>query len=327
MHFRGKDIEGFLTEYEHFALHANLTDEVKCEEIQIYLSKKEKRVLDVLDTYTMSNWEDLKTELRLAHFDMYRRQFRVITKGLEARNALSDYDWDDYFWSGIHPTSLRGVLEMELRTRDYWTDLTLPPPMGRVIEVAVKFLNRAMYQPRDVDSQSKWMRSRRKKRDSSASASDSLDEAVTDSLASSVVEELSSEEDDDEIEERKKSGKKKSHVEKRVEEKKDKGIKELKEEEKPVVDQNVQSNIEDLADCFKRLELKLGERTGQQSQPPKTQATMYCIMCGLLGHGIRDCSKSKFFIGQDICRMDVNNRVVMSNGTALPCTKGEGGAV
>ncbi len=138
-------------------------------------------MLDVLDAYTMSNWEDLKMELRslymssaerktyqprdiqcfiakkrkiskLAHFDMYRRQFRVITKGLEARNALSDYDQDDYFWLGIHPTSLRGVLEMELRTRDYWTDLTLPPPMGRVIEVAVKFLNRAMYQPRDIDS-------------------------------------------------------------------------------------------------------------------------------------------------------------------------------
>ncbi len=249
-------------------------------------------MLDVLDAYTMSNWEDLKMELRslymssakrktyqprdiqcfiakkrkiskLAHFDMYHHQFRVITKGLEAQNALSDYNWDDYFWSGICPTGLRGVLETELRTRDYWTDLTLPLPMGRVIEVAVKFLNRAMYQPRDVDSRSKWMRSRRRKRDSLASASDSLDEAVTDSSASSVVEESSSEEDDDKIEERKKSGKKKSHVEKRVEEKKDKGVKESKEEEKPVVDQNVQSNIEDLADCFKCLKLKLGERTGQ----------------------------------------------------------------
>ena len=55
------------------------------------------------------------------------------------------------------------------------------------------------------------------------------------------------------------------------------------------------------------------------------QATMYCIMCGLSGHGIQDCSKSKFFIGQDICRMDVNNRVVMSDGTVLPCAEGEGG--
>src|SRR5258708_37491333 len=53
---------------------------------------------------------------------------------------------------------------------------------------------------------------------------------------------------------------------------------------------------------------------------------MYCIMCGKSGHGIHDCSKSKFFISQGICRMDVNNRVIMSDGTALPCAEGEGGA-
>ncbi len=52
---------------------------------------------------------------------------------------------------------------------------------------------------------------------------------------------------------------------------------------------------------------------------------MYCIMCGASGHGIRECAESKFFIGQDICRMDVNNQVVMSDGMALPHAKGEGG--
>src|SRR5260221_14606277 len=52
---------------------------------------------------------------------------------------------------------------------------------------------------------------------------------------------------------------------------------------------------------------------------------MYCIMCGRSGHGIQECSESKFFITQGICSLDVNNRVVMSDGTALPHTKGEGG--
>src|SRR5258708_33283615 len=187
LRFRGKDIDGFLSEYEHFALHANVTDRVKCEEIRIYFSKREKRVLDVLDGYAAGNWEALKEELRslytssagkktyqprdiqhfiakkrkiskLAHFDTYRRQFHVITKGLEARRALSDYDRDDYFWSGIHPTRLRDVLEMELRSREYWTDLTLPPPVARVIEVAVKVLDRAMHQLRDAGSRSKLTR-------------------------------------------------------------------------------------------------------------------------------------------------------------------------
>src|SRR5258707_14928306 len=172
--FRGKDIESFLTEYEHFATHANLTDSVKCEEIRIYFSKKEKRVLDVLGGYAALNWNKLKGQLRslytlsderkiyqprdiqhfivkkrkiskLIHFDTYRRQFLVITAGLQAQSAISAYDHNNYFWSGIRPTSLRDVLENELRACDYWTDLTLLPLIERVIEVAVKFLNRAIY--------------------------------------------------------------------------------------------------------------------------------------------------------------------------------------
>src|SRR5260370_29724187 len=64
LRFRGKDIESFLTEYEHFAAHANLTDEVKCEEIRIYFSKREKRVLDVLGGYQTLDWDNLKEQLR-----------------------------------------------------------------------------------------------------------------------------------------------------------------------------------------------------------------------------------------------------------------------
>src|SRR6266436_974789 len=64
LHFRGKDIEGFLNGYEHYTIHANLMDKVKCKEIQIYFSKREKRVLDVLDGYAEGDWEGLKMELR-----------------------------------------------------------------------------------------------------------------------------------------------------------------------------------------------------------------------------------------------------------------------
>src|SRR5260221_6228724 len=47
-------------------------------------------------------------------------------------------------------------------------------------------------------------------------------------------------------------------------------------------------------------------------------------MCGKQGHGICDCSESKFFIVQGICRMDVNNHVIMGDGTVLPRAEGEG---
>src|SRR5258708_39626092 len=63
LRFRGKDIESFLTEYEHFATHANLTDEMRCEEIRIYFSKREKRGLGELDCYTLNMCEDLNNEL------------------------------------------------------------------------------------------------------------------------------------------------------------------------------------------------------------------------------------------------------------------------
>ncbi len=170
LRFRGKDIEEFLTEYEHFAEHANLTENKKCQEICIYFTKKEKRILDVLSGYREENWRSLKRELhslymssskrrtyqprdiqrfiarkqkimKLIHFDMYHRQFMVISTSLKAQNALSGYDRSDYFWSGIWPTSLRDMLEIELRNQNFWIDLTLPPPMNHVVEVANKFLN------------------------------------------------------------------------------------------------------------------------------------------------------------------------------------------
>ena len=63
LRFRGKNIEEFLTEYEHFAEHANLTENKKCQEICIYFAKREKRVLDVLSGYRKENWRSLKREL------------------------------------------------------------------------------------------------------------------------------------------------------------------------------------------------------------------------------------------------------------------------
>jgi len=168
----------------------------------------------------------------------------------------------------------------------------------------------------------KWKSSKKKRRDSSLSESESSDDGASDSSASSSEDELSSDEDGDEPDEKKKSTKKKSRVEKCK-----KSAKESKEEEKPSSEPIVTPNIEDLVERFKCLELKLGERGGQSSQPPKTQTTMYCIMCGQSGHGIQECSESKFFIAQGICRLDVNNRVIMNDGTTLPRAEGDGGTV
>src|SRR5260221_10614974 len=201
---------------------------------------------------------------KLLHFNTYWRQFLVITAGLEACDALSGYDKDDYFWSGIQPTSLRKVLENELRVRDYWTDLTSPLPADKVIEVAVKFLDRVIYQPRDVSSRSKWVMKKKKKRDSSDSDSESSDNGASDLSELSVEEEESSDDDNDEVEERRKLVKKKGKEEKKRVDRCEKGVKESKEEEKPPSDHPVQTNIDDLAEhfrCCKRLNSELGAQT------------------------------------------------------------------
>ncbi len=128
------------------------------------------------------------------------------------------------------------------------------------------------------------------------SKSKSSDNEVSDVYALSSEDKLLSDKDDDEPGERKKLSKKKSHMERW-----EKSVKESKDKEKPSSEPTVTPNIEDLAEHFKWLELKLGERGGQLSQSPKMHATMYCIMCGQSGHGIWECSESKFFITQGIC--------------------------
>ena len=87
--------------------------------------------------------------------------------------------------------------------------------------------------------------------------------------------------------------------------KKDKSIKELKSDEKLVAkpNSNVQLNIEDLAEHFKHLELKLGERSTREHQLQKLKSTLYCIMCGQLGHLVCKCADLRFYITQGICRM------------------------
>ena len=271
-------------EYEHFAEHANLTEEKKCQEIRIYFAKKEKRVLDVLEGYLTGNWRSLKRELRslytsssekrtyqprdlqrfiarkwriskLIHFDTYRREFQVITASLEARNALSGYDRDDYFWSGIQPASLRDTLEIELRTKNLWVDHTMPPSMNQVVETAIKFLNRDAYQPWTVSSRPKSTRGRSSRRDPPESDRESSDDTSDTSSSSSSSDEESSS-DESESERKRKSTRKRTKNSVN-----DKSPSETKDDVTALIkpDQNTQSNIEDLTECFRHLELKLGE--------------------------------------------------------------------
>ncbi len=63
LHFKGKDINVFLAKYEGYADCACLTEFRRCEFLHLYFSKKERRVLDILEGYQCHSWDKLKEEL------------------------------------------------------------------------------------------------------------------------------------------------------------------------------------------------------------------------------------------------------------------------
>src|SRR5260221_1324125 len=136
-----------------------------------------------------------------------------------------------------------------------------------------------------------------------AEMEDSLEENSDSKLSSSSKEEESDLSDEE------------SSLKVRLRKKKENGRKEEGVMKDPKLDERdsekpelaVQLNIKDLVERFKCLELKLGKQMRtNEGQPPKIRM-IYCIMCGKQGNVICDCAESKFFLGQGICRMDLNN--------------------
>src|SRR5258708_8742065 len=136
----------------------------------------------------------------------------------------------------------------------------------------MKQLNQDTYQPRGISSHLKLIRGRKKKR-----SEDEMDEGSDEDSDES----MSSLEEENEAEMKKKlSGKKRKDVAKKE------SFKDSKKKEKTPTksDPNMQLNIEDLAECFKHLELKLGEQGNREPPAQRLRSSLYCIMCGKLGH-------------------------------------------
>src|SRR5258708_38651601 len=112
----------------------------------------------------------------------------------------------------------------------------MPPSMNQVVEMAIKFLNRDAYQPWTASSHPKLTRGRSGRRDPPESDRESSDESESERKRKST---------------RKRT--KNSVNDKSPSETKDDVMASIKP------DQNTQSNIEDLAEHFRHLELKLGE--------------------------------------------------------------------
>ena len=95
----------------------------------------------------------------------------------------------------------------------------------------------------------------------------------------------------------------------------------------PKVDISIQLNIDDLTECFWCLEMKVAETMATLKERGEScSGPWVCYMCGFMGHRMKDCHESKFFLNQGICRLDVNGQVVMSDGLPFPWAVGEGGS-
>src|SRR5258708_23557804 len=216
---------------------------------------------------------------------------------MEAGTSLDGYEHCDYFFFFKEEEGVRDAVEVELKYQNYWVDLTFPPPMNRVVEVANKYLNQDLYQPRDAILRGRSGKSQSRHKhlvDSDESSTDSSFES-----SSSYDDNESKSSNDERIPKRKSKGQRNGYS------KEEHVPKSSKVKEKTAVKS---PSIQDLAERFRLLELKLGEKgNNMDSLPPKVHSTMYCLMCGQQGHRLQDCSELKFFIVQGICRMNLNN--------------------
>src|SRR5260221_5728201 len=116
----------------------------------------------------------------------------MVMASLEKHRALLVYDHDDYFWSGMQPTSLCNILELELRSQNLWMDQMLPPLMGHVVDVATSQLECTTYQPQGRSLRTKSANSQGRMK-CTAEMEDSLEEnSDSESSSSSEKEEYDS---------------------------------------------------------------------------------------------------------------------------------------
>src|SRR5258708_11413824 len=63
LHFKGKDIDVFLSRFEYYTDHACLTEVQRCKFLCLYFSKKERKFLDILEGFQCCNWSKFTEEL------------------------------------------------------------------------------------------------------------------------------------------------------------------------------------------------------------------------------------------------------------------------
>jgi Protein of unknown function (DUF4100) len=329
--FTGKRILQFLLEYEFCATTAGLNATQTVWQITRYCDLKSEQFIELLDEYHGDDWQAFKTWFmefypseeekpyyKVSHpiklvqkswklssiekFNNYFRDFTVISKSLEDREALSQTDKFDYFWRGIKPVSFHDEIGSALRHSRQWTDLTNPPPMSRAVKFIKLCLKRDLYRVIEEDVQNGSS--------DNETASDSED---SDDESDSM---------DSESDKGPRWMKHKKHqLKAEVKQKKEEPVPKATEAKVQDSGEPLKSNIDDLVEKIRRLTIALGQIDGDKvaKWPGKfTPMSMKCFMCAEEGHALKDCPETKAFIAKKILKLSNEGRLVQVDGSDLP---------
>lgn len=176
-------VQRFIQHYERLCDQHNVTkDTDKCETITQYCSKKVGEFIEALDSYTTSNWNQLKRDLLkfydddrsskryrqkdlitfteetklkkikdLSTWKRYTRGFVRIGGWLKSKTKISEEEHATYFWQGI-PRTLRVRIENRLLAQHPTRSLATAWPVKDVETAAEAILQRDRFDRNYIDS-------------------------------------------------------------------------------------------------------------------------------------------------------------------------------
>lgn len=232
--FKGKSKEllTFLEDFEACAKASKLDDAAKCLHLLRYVSSDVRDLIEALEEYKQSKWDNLKTQLlklygspdkkkqykskdlrqivrkfskkpirKEKQLDEYLRKFVTVANVLENNKKMQKDELDQLFWKGFHNKS-RSKLRAHLLVTKSTHDRSKPYTRKDVTDAAYYLFTDEAFDNSDSDSDSGSSQS-------DSSSSDESDDSDSDSDSNSDSSDTDSEEENRKRKKKKKSGHKK----------------------------------------------------------------------------------------------------------------------
>jgi len=169
-HFKGKHAKLFIEEFDTYAKKAGLSDEECCRIVENYCSSEPARYIRTLKSEVRKDWTLLKNAILAAYtqmkkedrytyatldsftrakrniksikvYDKYYRQFMSIANPLTEKGKLLNSQYDELFFKGLRPGSLRLYVQRTLHQDGKWPKENKNTPVAdEVMKVVKRYL-------------------------------------------------------------------------------------------------------------------------------------------------------------------------------------------